>query len=142
MKTPVVSEHALHCAVARFLDVVIHPPFYWTSIDAGAGKMSPIAAAKRKARGVKRGIPDILVMGPGPNVLWIELKRKGGTLTPEQKAFAEAMHACQAWTVLCRSVEEVAGALEFVRMKRKDEKGWQSVGDVAKRVASKIKRAA
>lgn len=118
MKAPVVSEHALQRAVKQFLDVVVQPPYWYTAIDHAA-KMGPRQAAARKARGVKRGIADILVMGPGPNVLWIELKRKGGQQTPEQREFAEAMFQCQAWYVLCRSVEEVQGALEFVKMKKR-----------------------
>jgi hypothetical protein len=120
VKLPIASEHTLQKHVVQFLNTVIHPPFWWTSIDHAA-KLSPRQAAARKARGVKRGIADILVMGPGPNVLWIELKRdhKSATLTPEQREFADAMLGCKAWFVLCRSVSEVAKALDFVKRGRK-----------------------
>lgn len=113
-----VSEHAFQCAVADFLDVVIRPPCWWSAIDH-AGKLLPRQAAMRKRRGVKRGLGDVLIIAPGPIVLWLELKRQGGgSQTPEQRAFEAAMVACRCWYVLCRSVEEVGKAIDFIRIPR------------------------
>ena len=112
------SEHALQIAIAEYLGWVLHPPVWWSGIDHAA-KLSPRYGAQRKARGVKRGIADFLIIAPGPNILWIEVKRGDGRLTPEQRDFAAAMHAVNAWCVLCRSVEEVGKALDYVRVARK-----------------------
>lgn len=50
---------------------------------ANGGYRTPTTAAKLKAEGVSKGIPDLFV----PEwKLWIEMKRiKGGTVSPEQK---------------------------------------------------------
>lgn len=114
-----ISEHALQAAVAEYLDWVLRPPIWWTAIDH-AGKLPPRQAAMRKKRGVKRGLPDILIIAPGPNVLGIELKRpgKGGSQSPEQLEVETGFHGCKAWYVLCRSVEEVGKALDFIKVPR------------------------
>lgn len=115
---PVETEHALQIKIAEYLGWVLHPPVYWTGIDHAA-KVSPRYGADRKKRGIKRGIADFLIIAPGPNVLWLEVKReKGGSLTPEQKDFAVAMHGVKAWCVLVRSVEEVGKALDYIRVPR------------------------
>lgn len=119
------EEHALQVAIADFLGWTLAPPIWWTGIDHAAqlptkvnpktGRRYSIQGQIRKRRGVKKGIGDFLIIAPGPNVLWIEVKREdGGSLTPEQKAFADAMHAVKAWCVTCRSVAEVERAVRFV----------------------------
>lgn len=113
---PDASETILHRRVAEFLDAVLAPPITWTTIPAGGG--GRIRGAQLKAMGLKRGWPDILIIAPGPNVLGIELKRpgKGGAQSPEQKAIEQAFVDCRCWYVLCRSVEEVLRALDYVRI--------------------------
>lgn len=112
MKLPAISEATLHRAVAEYLDVVIRPPMVWTTIAHGGG--GRVRGAQLKAMGLKKGWPDILILAPGPNVLGIELKAKGGSQTPEQREIESAFYGCKAWYVLCRSVEEVARAVHFV----------------------------
>lgn len=110
-----VTEEMLHRTVARFLSLALRSPTIWTSIDAGAGKMSRAAAGRRKARGVKAGWPDILVMHPvaraGNNygcwMLGIELKTAKGRLSPEQKAVAQAFEQAGGFAFVARSVDEV-----------------------------------
>jgi hypothetical protein len=114
------SEHTLQVAIAQYLGWVLQPPVWWTGIDHAA-KLSPVYGALRKRRGVKRGIGDFLIIAPGPNVLFIEVKNETGRMTPEQREFAAAMHACQVWCVLCRSVEEVAKALDYIRVPKTGE---------------------
>lgn len=60
------------------------------------GARHPAVAAKLKATGVTKGIPDLHVPAWS---LWIEMKRqKGGTLSPEQKdqmAYLQSIgHTC------------------------------------------------
>lgn len=113
-----MSESALHVKVAQYLDATIHPPLIWTTIDAGAGKMRPRTARQRKNRGVKRGWPDILILGPGPNLLGIELKTEDGEQSADQCAVELAFSKCAAWYSTCRSVQEVDRAVAFVFKKR------------------------
>lgn len=110
---PSISEHALQTAVADYLAAVIRPPMYWTSLDH-AGKLEPRQAAMRKRRGVKKGIADIMIVAPGPRLLFLELKRPGARQSPEQAVFERAMADCGAWYVVCNSVEGVQKALAFL----------------------------
>lgn len=111
-----VSEAILHKRVAEFLDVVITPPCFWSTIPAGGG--GRIRGAQLKARGFKAGLPDLMIFAPGGKVLGIELKRpgKGGSQSPEQKAMEQRFVDCGLWYVLCRSVEEVQRAIDFVKI--------------------------
>ena len=113
-----MSEAALHKAVAEYLGWVLHPPVIWTTLGHGGG--GRIRGAQLKAMGLKPGWPDILIIAPGPNVLGIELKRpgKGGSQSPEQRAVEAGFHGVRAWYVLCRSVEEVRRALDFIKIPR------------------------
>ncbi len=63
-----------------------------------------------KARGVKRGLPDILILH-GPLTLWLELKSAKGRTTPEQHAFFAAAYAASHHWYVVRTVEGVAFAL-------------------------------
>jgi hypothetical protein len=106
------SEHALQKAVAVLLQAVLCAPYYWTGIDH-AGRLSPRQGADRKARGVKKGIADFLVMAPGPRVLWIEMKRdtRAAKQSDEQIGFEIAQQMLGASYVICRSVSDVQAAV-------------------------------
>lgn len=111
------SEDALHRAVAAYLRLALAAPTVWTTIPAGGG--GRVRGAQLKAKGLHRGWPDLIVLHPsptvgGPIVLGLELKAKGGRISPDQKAVMSAFAACNAWYVLCRSVEEVERACRYV----------------------------
>tara|TARA_R110000822_G_scaffold198511_3_gene336507 strand:+ start:726 stop:1133 length:408 start_codon:yes stop_codon:yes gene_type:complete len=109
-------EQALQIAVAKYLAHALRPPTYWTSVDAGAGKMTAASAGLRKARGVKAGFPDIIVMHPmGLNtlVVGIELKAGKGKLSPAQIDACTALFDANARYIECRSLDEVEGCLRW-----------------------------
>lgn len=109
-------EQELQIAVAGFLRHALKPPTMWTSIDHGAGKMSRASAGLRKARGVKAGLPDILVLHPEDHytfVLGIELKADKGSLSPEQRAIWDAFNSAGAAYAVCRSIDAVQSTLRF-----------------------------
>lgn len=113
-----MSEAAFHRSVARYLDVALHPPTIWSTIPSGGG--GRIRGAQLKAMGLKRGLPDMLVIHPhwpgGPIVVGLELKAKAGRVSPDQKAMMQAFTDCRAHYVLCRTVDEVAKALDFCKV--------------------------
>ena len=48
-------------------------------------------------RGIAKGFPDILAIKP-PDMLWIEAKKEGGQLDPEQTRVGKMLQACgQTW---------------------------------------------
>jgi hypothetical protein len=116
-------EQTLQIAVAGFLRHALRPPTYWTGIDHGVGKLGRAEAGLRKARGIKAGIADLLVIHPrepqrtlgyDPYVVWIELKAGDGDQSDSQEKFQDAQEACGALYFIARSVDEVEGFLRGV----------------------------
>lgn len=68
--------------------------------------------ALNKKMGVRRGLPDLVIIHDG-KMLWIELKRqKGGVLAPHQKEWIEAINTvgnCQAY--VCRGATEAINVI-------------------------------
>lgn len=134
-------EHELQRAVAAYLAVALQPPCFWVSIDAGVGKLSKASAGSAKARGVKAGMPDILVIAPrnyserclgndetpGPNygrLMWspreprasliiaIELKAGRGKLSAAQVAMHSRLRDAGVRCHVARSIDDVEMILE------------------------------
>ncbi|MCE7073679.1 VRR-NUC domain-containing protein [Dyadobacter sp. CY327] len=59
--------------------------------DMGGMKTTVRTASKAKALGLEQGIPDLFLMFPGHRLVCIELKRKGGVVSGEQKKKHAAM---------------------------------------------------
>lgn len=103
------SEHVLQMACADFLDRALPPDAFWTSIDsAGRGARD---GARMKRRGVRKGVPDVLVMWRD-KTLWIELKSAKGRWPVHQVKFSIAANAAGHRYRLCRSLIEVQEAAE------------------------------
>src|SRR5262252_3116138 len=101
------SEHALQVAVAHMLQLVLDPErTWWSAIDHGVGKLSKRAAGMMKARGVKRGLPDIIIMFGFANLVGIELKTDTGKLSEEQKQVGADWLMMGHTIYLARSLEE------------------------------------
>jgi len=112
------SEHALQVAVAHMLQLVLDPErTWWSAVDHGAGKLSKTAAGMMKARGVKRGLPDFIVMAYAcaPSMIGIELKTEKGQLSDHQRAVGDAWRSMGFPVYVARSLEEVQEVLEHVR---------------------------
>ena len=112
------TEHQLQRAVAQYLDAALPPGSWWTSIDsAGRG---PIAGARMRARGVKRGLPDLLIVVTGDwsnfrRTLWVELKSSKGRVTKEQAAVHAALRSAGHEVMAgCRSVAELDNVLRYL----------------------------
>jgi hypothetical protein len=75
--------------LARLLDKWLDPACtFWTATDPVAA--SETSGAMRKKRGVKPGVPDVLVWYPGGSIT-IELKSRRGQCSPSQRAVREAL---------------------------------------------------
>jgi hypothetical protein len=69
-------------------------------------------AAKLKAEGVSRGVPDLFV--PQCN-LWIEMKRaKGGRLSPEQRDWMEYLRKVGNTVLVCHGAEDAKNQIDEV----------------------------
>jgi hypothetical protein len=88
MKALKQTEHQFQSALCDLLDVQAKPDLIWFAIPSGGHRH--IAVAKMlKAEGAKRGIPDLAFLLPKGKTAWLELKVKGGQLSPFQKAFRD-----------------------------------------------------
>jgi hypothetical protein len=103
----VQNEWSLQRAIAVYLSKALPPEIYWSAIDIGSAG-SAHQGALRKARGVKAGLPDLLVAFAG-RALWLEIKN-GSSLSEPQKLTRDALRANgHAWA-LVRSLEDVEAA--------------------------------
>ena len=86
-----------------------HIPYF--AIPNG-GKRTRWQAAQAKQEGMVAGAPDIAVILPDGLTLWIEMKRrKGGQISPAQKAFGQTLLDNGHHYRVCRGWED---AMEFV----------------------------
>ena len=100
------SEHALQTAVCQYMDVALRPGLYYLAIPNG-GLRDISTARKLKAEGVRAGVADLQILMEQGRVLWIELKIKGGSLSPAQKVFRDAcLNLGHPWT-MAKTVDEV-----------------------------------
>lgn len=85
-------EDDLQMAVARYLD---HTNLVWFH-PANERRTSPQAGARLKRKGVKSGVPDVMILTPNSkfNGLAIELKIKPNKPTPNQKKWLKSLLKC------------------------------------------------
>ena len=103
------QEDRLHCQIAGYLKLAEPPGFFWTSIEnRGEGQRE---GARRKQRGCKAGIPDILTIYQG-RVLFLEVKVPKGRLHDSQKERIPEIEQAGAGVVVVRSVDDVFHALK------------------------------
>jgi hypothetical protein len=108
-------EASVQIAVANFLRLALRPPTVWFAVDHGAGKMSRQAGGLLKARGGRRGLPDILVLHPNPAgstaVVGIEIKAPTGRPSQAQADMEREFRRAHAAYEFCWSINDVEHAL-------------------------------
>ena len=82
------SEHQLQVSVCELMDKALRPPLAYHATPNG-GHRHVAVARKLKAEGVKAGVADIQILLDGGRSAWLELKIKGGSLSPAQKVFRD-----------------------------------------------------
>lgn len=104
-------EHALQCAVAGFLNHALPIGSFWTSIDHATKSASE--GEKKKRRGVKRGVPDVLIVVPN-RTIWIELKAPKGRVSEAQLQVKDSLELNGHHYYVAKSVAEVEGILRDI----------------------------
>lgn len=109
------TEDQFHLAVAEFLDLILRPPTFWTTFPAGYGKLGKATAGKLYAKGLRAGMPDIVVFHPfhqyTTRVLGLELKTGRNSTTAKQRTTHELLRACGVRCYTVRTLNEVTAAL-------------------------------
>ena len=83
------------------------------------GERGRATAGRLKAEGVSRGVPDLCV----PEwFLWVEMKRrKGGTVSPEQKSWIAYLNKAGYKAVICKGMDE---AIQEAENRAKEVAAW------------------
>ena len=106
---PDPTEDQLHEAVRKLLDVALPSNACWFTVEHRNAR-DATEGAKRKARGVRAGVPDILICY-GRVLHTIELKARTGSLSPAQIAMRSELIGAGAYWSLCRSTDDVLKVL-------------------------------
>lgn len=98
-----LKERDLHKQVCDYLSVALDGLAWFSTFPSdGAGRRGRI--------GLKRGVPDILVIDK--RACWIELKTARGKETAEQRLCHDELRLAGCPVAVCRSLEEVEAVLQ------------------------------
>lgn len=103
-------EDRLQARVRMFLDAHLAPPAWWSSVGHER-KQTLAQGAAQKARGIRRGLPDVMIWAPG-YFLGVELKAGKNRTTDAQDGFAQAMARLGHGYAVVRSVEQLGEVLQ------------------------------
>ena len=107
---PIPLERHTHIAVADLLRRLCREDVHWTHIASGEYRTSATAALLYRM-GVTPGWPDFLFIDQH-GVAFLELKRKGGRLTPAQEKVRNFCEQHGIRYAVAWSYEEAAEALQ------------------------------
>jgi hypothetical protein len=108
-RPPHHEEWSEQIKLAALLDRWLDPTCsYWTATDPVAG--DAVSGAGRKLRGVKPGVPDVIVWYRGRTIA-IELKSRQGVCSPAQRMAREGLLRAGVEWWECRSTNAVMWAL-------------------------------
>lgn len=123
------SEDILHRAIVKRLSdplCGLAPPWMlWHTPNSGIRRGQNPAAfgAYMKAMGLRAGVPDLFVLGPGPILVGLEIKAPAKILKSGKKSKAKpavsdaqeethlALAACGVATIIVRDVDDALAAL-------------------------------
>lgn len=108
MKRP-QPEQALQRQVAQFLAVALDGNSWFSSMPLGGG--GRLRGAILRGVGVKRGLPDVLVVNDG-RTIWLELKSDKGRVSPEQRECHAALASARSSVSVVRSLDDAIEALQ------------------------------
>lgn len=98
----------------RFVDWLSTNNYMFTSIPNSTFTRSWSQKAKNTRTGLRKGFPDMAIVLKRGALLFLELKRtKGGKVSPEQKAWLEALNGCGVAAFVAKgAVEAIQHVLE------------------------------
>lgn len=86
------------------------PSVYVAAIPNG-GSRHKLEAINMKRQGVRAGVPDLLIIGPTGTHGWLEVKKPGGSMRPDQVAFARMCEERGIPHAVVRCVDDALDAL-------------------------------
>ena len=108
-RLPPPIERRTHIALADLLAVGLAPGWWFSHLASGEYR-TPATARLLKRLGLRRGLPDLLFVGPD-GVAFLELKRRGSRPTPEQSEFLERCRVAGIRCAVADSFDEAVAVL-------------------------------
>jgi hypothetical protein len=105
-----ISENQLQASLVQFLEKALKPELDFFAIPNGEKRHIGVAI-RLKGQGVRRGVPDLAVLLPEGRIAWLEMKIKGGSLSPDQKAFRDKAKSLGHFWGVARTLDQ---AIEFL----------------------------
>ncbi|HKH80851.1 MAG TPA: VRR-NUC domain-containing protein [Methylovirgula sp.] len=109
---PMQSELSLHIDVVNLLRRFSRPDWLWFHPANGEKRNGARAGAKLRAMGVRPGVADLILVGPGGRLRCLEFKRRDGRLSDEQREFAAWCAAHDVPHAIVRSIGEALATFE------------------------------
>ena len=83
-----------------------------------------LAAKKKKAMGVSKGVPDFMIVLKTKGLLFIEMKRlKGGRVSPEQVEWINSLNTiASVEAIVCCGAEDAINTVEAYETKKTEPK--------------------
>lgn len=110
-----MTEHSTQKAIVTYLDTVL--PGCYRAVGVSNNPRSKIAGAHEKARGMRKGFPDLILIGPEGVCAFMEVKDGKGRLSKEQVEWGYWLqsHGCEYSVV--RSIDDVKSCLDAWNIK-------------------------
>jgi len=113
---PQPSEEQIHRAVVELLERTAVAGAFWFHVPNGEARGRGIGG-KLKGMGTRAGVPDICILCAG-RFYGLELKRRGGVLSPKQRLAHAQLVASGAEVRTVYSLDEAIDALRDWRVVR------------------------
>lgn len=105
-----MTEHTTQTAIVRYLETVL--PNTYRVVHVANNPRSRVSGALEKARGAKKGFPDLIIIGPADRgCAFLEVKKEGQYLRPEQKEWRDWLSGSGHEYAVVRSIEDVRETL-------------------------------
>lgn len=114
-------EESLQRAVADYLDTVLPQGYKWFHPPNGGGRSKAEAGALR-AQGVKRGVPDVIIVGDG-KLYAVELKVGKNTISTEQMEWLDHFRENGFEAGVAKSVDDVRAFLKGAGIEIREVEG-------------------
>lgn len=108
MTIPTESQEQVTLFAWAHMSLAKYPELEWLFHVPNGGYRNAREAQRLKKEGVKAGVPDVCLPIPrgGYHSLYIELKRQaGGSVSPDQKKWLEALKNAGHKAVVCKGFE-------------------------------------
>jgi VRR-NUC domain len=103
-------EQQIQTALAAHLRLRASKDVFWFACENGGGR-SAIEAAILKSCGIKRGVPDLILIKSG-RTYGLELKAPGGRLSDAQRLAHDEMRAAGAEVAVAVGIDQALDQLE------------------------------